>query len=282
MRDDRFRNKIVFIEDYDINIARYLVQGVDIWLNTPVRPLEASGTSGMKVVPNGALNISTLDGWWVEGYNGANGWAIGKGEEYEDPDYQDDVESLSLYNILEKEVIPMFYARGADGLPREWIARIKVSMKTLCPQFNTNRMVREYTERYYLGANKNFRKFSDEGFRRAREMAAWRKRIHGAWGKVVIRDIIFGGEKEVTVGSRLTVRGTVNLGDLSPDEVQVELYFGALNPAGDIVEGAALPMYVAEKQCRRRLRLRGPHALPEVRPVRLYGARHSRPPRAGA
>ncbi|MDI9423572.1 MAG: alpha-glucan phosphorylase, partial [Spirochaetota bacterium] len=188
------------------------------------------------------------DGWWAEGYNGANGWAIGKGEEYEDPDYQDDVESLSLYNILEKEVIPMFYARGADGLPREWIARIKGSMKTLCPQFNTNRMVREYTERYYLGADKNFARFSGDGFSRAREMAAWRKRIHAAWGKVVIRDIIFGGEKEVTVGSRFTVRGLVNLGELSPDDVQVELYFGSLNPAGEIVEGAALPMYVAEEQ----------------------------------
>ncbi|HSV97443.1 MAG TPA: alpha-glucan family phosphorylase [Spirochaetota bacterium] len=247
VRDDRFRNKIVFIEDYDVNIARYLVQGVDIWLNTPVRPLEASGTSGMKVVPNGALNISTLDGWWVEGYNGTNGWAIGKGEEYDDSDYQDDVESLSLYNILEKEVIPMFYNRGADGLPREWIGRIKESMKTLCPQFNTNRMVREYTERYYLNANKNFRKFSNDGFRRARDLAQWRKKVRGAWGKVAIKDIIFGEEKEVTVGSRLTVRGMANLGDLTPEDVQVELYFGGLNAAGVIVDGVALPMYMAEK-----------------------------------
>jgi len=116
-RDDRFRSKIVFLEDYDINIARYIVQGVDVWLNTPIRPQEASGTSGMKVVPNGALNISVLDGWWPEAFNGNNGWAIGKGEEYHDPDYQDEVESLSLYNILEQEVIPLFLQQGRRWYP---------------------------------------------------------------------------------------------------------------------------------------------------------------------
>lgn len=248
VRDDRFRNKIVFIEDYDINIARYLVHGVDVWLNTPVRPKEASGTSGMKVLPNGGLNISTLDGWWCEAYNGNNGWAIGKGEEYEDPDYQDEVESLSLYNILEKEVIPMFYDRGKDTLPRRWIARIKESMKTNCPMFNTNRMVYEYTERFYLQAHVNYRKFSSNNFAAARELSAWKKNIALKWNKALIKDLIFGEEKEVAVGSRVKLKVIVNLADLSPDDVRVELYFGNLNPAGDILEGAALPMFVVEKQ----------------------------------
>jgi glycogen phosphorylase len=246
MRDDRFRNKLVFIEDYDINIARYLVQGVDVWLNTPVRPKEASGTSGMKVLPNGVLNISTLDGWWTEAYDGNNGWAIGKGEEYDDPEYQDDVESLSLYNILEKEVIPMFYKRGADGLPREWISLMKESMKTNCPQFNTNRMVREYTEKFYIPAFHEYGRFVADGHKSARELASWKKTISSKWGKVTIRDISFGSEKEVTVGSRVSVRAEVGIGDLSPEDVQVELYFGNLNPAGEIIEGAALPMYVSE------------------------------------
>ncbi len=248
VRDEQFRDKIVFIEDYDINIARYLVQGVDVWLNTPVRPLEASGTSGMKVIPNGGLNISTLDGWWCEAYNGNNGWAIGKGEEYEDHNYQDEVEGLSLYNILEKEVIPMFYRRGADRLPREWIARIKESMKTITPQFNTNRVVREYSEKYYMPAYQNYLNFSENDFRRARELAAWKARMQQRWKKVSIKNLLFGEEKEVTVGSRVKVRAVVDLDDISPDEVQVELYFGNLNPAGEIIEGAALPMSVAEQQ----------------------------------
>ncbi len=246
VRDDRFRNKIVFIEDYDINIARYIVQGVDVWLNTPVRPKEASGTSGMKVLPNGGINISTLDGWWAEAYDGDNGWAIGRGEEYEDLNYQDDVESLSLYNILEKEVIPMFYNRGADGLPREWIARIKESMKTNCPQFNTNRMVRDYAEKFYIPAHRHFVSFSESGYSRPRELAAWRKTVIAKWNKVSLKDLIFGEEKEVTVGSRVSVKAAVNLGDLKPEDVLVELYFGNLNPAGEIIEGAALPMFVSE------------------------------------
>jgi starch phosphorylase len=118
----------------------------------------------MKVVPNGGLNISVLDGWWAEAYNQKNGWAIGRGEEYDDQGYQDEVESHSLYNILEKEVIPTFYNRGADQLPREWISRIKESMKTICPQFNTNRMVRDYTEKFYLSAHKNQRRFSENKY----------------------------------------------------------------------------------------------------------------------
>ncbi len=248
VREEQFRNKIVFIEDYDINIARYLVQGVDVWLSTPVRPLEASGTSGMKVAPNGGLNICTLDGWWCEAYNGNNGWAIGKGEVYDDPDYQDEVESLSLYNILEMEMIPMFYKRGADGLPREWIARIKESMKSICPEFNTNRVVHEYTEKYYLNAFQNYLRFSENGFQKVRELAAWKKGIIAGWNKADVKDLLFGQEKEVTVGSRVRVEALVDLGDLRPEDVQVELYFGNLNPSGEIAEGAALPMSVAEKR----------------------------------
>ena len=123
-------------------VARYLVQGVDIWLNTPRRPLEASGTSGMKATLNGAINVSILDGWWDEAYNVNTGWAIGKGEEYTDEKYQDEVESNSLYDLLEKEIVPLFYTRGAEDLPRGWISKMKTAMKAIGPQFNTNRMVR--------------------------------------------------------------------------------------------------------------------------------------------
>ncbi len=246
VRDERFRGRIVFLEDYDINIARYLVQGIDVWLNTPIRPKEASGTSGMKVVPNGGLNISVLDGWWAEAYNQKNGWAIGRGEEYDDQGYQDEVESHSLYNILEKEVIPAFYNRGADQLPREWISRIKESMKTICPQFNTNRMVRDYTEKFYLSAHKNQRRFSENKYSRARELSRWKRRVAESWTKVAVIGMVSDEQKEITVGSRLRVRAEVSIGPLSHQDVNVELYFGNLNPAGEIIEGAALPMFMTE------------------------------------
>ncbi|HNR89726.1 MAG TPA: alpha-glucan family phosphorylase [Spirochaetota bacterium] len=246
VRDERFRNKIVFLEDYDINIARNMVQGVDVWLNTPIRPLEASGTSGMKVVPNGALNLSILDGWWNEGYNGKNGWAIGRGEEYLDHGYQDEVESLSLYNILEKDLIPSFYSRGADGLPHEWVTKIKESMKTLCPQFNTNRMVRDYAEKFYIPAHHHERAFSENEYRVSRDLAKWKSAVVAGWNKVSIRDLIYGEEREIALGSRLKVRAQVDLGGLAPQDVQVELYFGALNQDGEIFEGASLPMFPVE------------------------------------
>ena len=145
-----------FIEQYDTTVARYLVQGADVWLNNPRRPQEASGTSGMKAAANGVLNLSTLDGWWDEAWRSADadmppiGWAIGRGEEYESADYQDQVEAEALYDLLEQDVVPTFYDRAADGLPRQWIARMKSSLEQLSAQFNTDRMVRDYTEQAYL------------------------------------------------------------------------------------------------------------------------------------
>jgi len=145
--------RLVFIEDYDMNLARYLVQGVDVWLNTPRRPNEASGTSGQKAALNGVLNFSVLDGWWMEGYNGSNGWAIGDEIDYNDPDIQDQKDSESLYNILENEIIPSYYqGRTGEGLPVDWIARMKGNMRTLGPQFSMRRMLKEYYEGLYLPA----------------------------------------------------------------------------------------------------------------------------------
>jgi len=145
--------RLVFLEDYDMNLARYLIQGVDVWLNTPRRPNEASGTSGQKAALNGGLNFSVLDGWWREGYNGKNGWVIGKDMDYTDPILQDQEDSDSLYNVLEEGIIPLYYqVRGSDGLPVDWIARVKESIQTLSPQFSMQRMVKEYTNRLYLPA----------------------------------------------------------------------------------------------------------------------------------
>jgi len=161
--------RLVFLEDYDMNLARYLVQGVDVWMNTPRRPNEASGTSGEKAALNGVLNFSVLDGWWREGYNGKNGWAIGEDVDSTDTSQQDDADAESLYETLENEIIPLYYEeRSSDGLPGEWIARMKESIRTLAPQFSMRRMVKEYVERLYLPAMR----IPDQAKAAAREAAA--------------------------------------------------------------------------------------------------------------
>lgn len=144
-----FGGRLVFLEDYDVNLARYLVQGVDVWLNTPRRPNEASGTSGQKAALNGALNLSVLDGWWPEGFNGSNGWAIGGGEEAADPEAQDARDAASLYELLEREIVPLYYDRSADDLPGEWLRRVKESMRSIAPQFSARRMMKTYIEEMY-------------------------------------------------------------------------------------------------------------------------------------
>jgi starch phosphorylase len=146
--------RVIFIEDYEMNLARYLVQGVDVWLNTPRRPYEASGTSGMKAAINGALNFSILDGWWREAYNGKNGWSIGEEKEYESTDLQDAADAESLYRTLEHEIIPMYYNRNPKEMSQEWITHMKNTMKTVIPQFSTRRMVKEYVEKFYAPAVK--------------------------------------------------------------------------------------------------------------------------------
>jgi starch phosphorylase len=152
VKDARFGGRLVFLEDYDMSLARLMVQGVDVWMNTPRRPNEASGTSGMKAALNGTLNFSVLDGWWREGYNGKNGWAIGTDQDYADPYEQDERDAASLYDTLENEIVPLYYERGADGLPSEWIARLKECIRTLAPQFSTRRMLKEYITGMYIPA----------------------------------------------------------------------------------------------------------------------------------
>jgi starch phosphorylase len=148
--------RFIFLEDYDLDLARYLVQGVDVWLNTPLRPLEASGTSGQKAALNGALNASVLDGWWREGYNGRNGWAIGEDSENQTAEAQNSKDTESLFSLLENEIVPLYYEnRTVDNIPAEWIARIKESIRTIAPTFNTRRMLKEYVRDVYLPAIRN-------------------------------------------------------------------------------------------------------------------------------
>jgi starch phosphorylase len=248
-RKPEFRRRMVFIEDYDINVARYLTQGVDVWLNNPRRPYEASGTSGMKVNCNGGLNLSILDGWWCEGYlppaaeeGPANGWAIGAGEEYSDLVYQDDVESRAIYDLLEQEIVPLFYTRSSDGLPRGWLRMMKRSMTTLCPVFSTGRMVAEYMERCYYPAAQRSAALSAEGSQRARTLAQWRRGMLRGWPQVKIENVEATGADPMHVGSALEVKARVFLGPLSPEDVEVQLVHGRVDSFGDIPEPQTEPM----------------------------------------
>ena len=214
--DPRVRDRLVFLEDYDINVTRYLVQGVDVWLNNPRRPLEASGTSGMKAAANGALNVSILDGWWDEGYSPDLGWAIGSGEMYGDPEEQDRVECEALYNLLENEIVPLFHDRDRGGLPRAWIAMMKASIRKLGAYFNTHRMVQEYTETSYLPAHRAGSRLSANDYSAARELTAWRERAASAWPGVTIRVEETRKHKEMRVGDTVGVAVRVRLGASLP------------------------------------------------------------------
>ncbi len=241
-RRPEFRRRMVFIEDYDVNVARYLVQGVDVWLNNPRRPLEASGTSGMKVCVNGGLNLSILDGWWCEGYTGDNGWAIGAGEEYTDLTYQDDIESRAIYDLLEQEIVPLYYTRSSDGLPRGWLKVMKRAMATVCPIFNTSRMVQEYVEKCYSPSTERFERLTKDHLARAIELAKWRRKLAKDWGQVRVEQVDARTPETVQVGALMEVQARVNLGSLSPDDVVVQLFHGLVDNLGEIPNPATAPM----------------------------------------
>lgn len=229
-----------------MEVARHLVQGVDVWLNTPRRPMEASGTSGMKVAFNAGLNLSILDGWWCEGYQGNNGWAIGKGEVYADLEYQNQVESGALYDLLEKEVVPLYYQRGGDGIPRDWVSMMKASMQSLCPVFSTDRMVEEYAQLSYIPSYRQWARLEANDLKLARELAAWKIRVFGGWSQVAIEATEAKLSDSVAVGSSLPVSATIRLGGLKSDEVAVEGYFGVLDNQGIIRGGEIVPLAVTE------------------------------------
>lgn len=239
--DERLRRHIVFIEDYDVVVARYMVQGVDVWLNNPRRPQEASGTSGMKAAANGILNLSILDGWWDEAYNPEIGWAIGTREEHENTDYQDEIEANSLYELLEKEVAQTFYDLSSDNLPRKWIGMMKNCMRQLNGVFNTNRMVAEYTDRFYVPCDKHYQELSANNRQRARDLANWMDKVGQEWDNVQIIEVDANGTTEQHVGDILEVGVKVNLPGLKANDIIVQAFYGQLVsiedlPQGDIVD----------------------------------------------
>ncbi len=242
-KEEPFRKRVVFLENYDMNIARYMVEGCDVWLNNPRRPLEASGTSGMKVIANGGLNFSVLDGWWDEAFDPKYGWKIGNGEEYADPDYQDEVESRLIYDTLEKEIVPLFYERGEDQLPRKWISMMKASMRDLGPIFNTNRMVEEYTTKFYLTADKKRNYLKENNWAKAKEFTIWKSNLLKNWNQIKFVDAkVLREDSEIKVDSKYALSAEVYLGELTPDDVEVQIYYGKVDEKEDTTNNYAITM----------------------------------------
>ncbi|MBN2688612.1 MAG: alpha-glucan family phosphorylase [Deltaproteobacteria bacterium] len=246
--EDRFMDRIFFIENYNTETARYIVQGVDMWLNNPLRPREASGTSGMKVVVNGGLNVSILDGWWDEGYDGNNGWAIGGKREYANLESQNLIDSQSLYEILENSIITTYYDINAEGIPEQWVRKMKQSIKTLVPRFNTHRMLREYYDTMYLPAARRSHELRENRYERARALAEWKSKIASRFSTDHIRWYRargFRGDR-LDLGDEFEVEVGIDLGRLTEDEIRVELVILESDEQDSLRHPVIIPMEKGE------------------------------------
>ncbi len=236
-RQEGISPHMVFLADYDLYVAKLMVAGCDVWLNTPLRPMEASGTSGMKASMNGLPNLSTLDGWWAEADYHRTGWPIGHGEVYDDIGYQNNVEANALYELLEHEITPLFYQRDDNDVPRQWVAKMKDSIRLNCPVFNTARMVREYANRGYFQASDRYQNMIAEHYQPAKELAQWKGFLFDHWYRIKIEDIDISESTEIQVNQPVRVKTRVHLGALSPNDVQVILYQGPVSETGEIIKG---------------------------------------------
>jgi glycogen phosphorylase len=240
------RHRIAFLPDYDIAMARYLYWGVDVWLNNPLRPLEACGTSGMKAALNGALNLSIRDGWWDEWYDGENGWAIPSADGIPDPDRRDDLEAHAMYELIEKSVASRFYDRDSKGIPTRWVQMVRHTLKTLGPKVVATRMVRDYISDLYAPAALSTRAVTANDYAPAKELAAWRKRVLAAWPGVKVLYVDSQMAGKATLGSHLLLRAEVALNGLTTDDVCVEAVYGPVDVDDRLLESTAVALQVAE------------------------------------
>ena len=242
IHEEGMSRHVVFIPDYDIHVARLMVAGCDVWLNTPRRPREASGTSGMKAAMNGLPNLSILDGWWDEADYVSTGWPIGHGEDYDDPNYQDDVEANALYDLLEQQIVPLYYDRDPEGIPRGWIDKMKNAIRLNCPYFNTARMVRDYAMQAYFPASDRHRALVADNYAAARDLARWKAHLFEHWYEIKIEDIDISEPADIQVNQTISVKARLRLGALTPADVQVELYQGTVSAEGEIADGQSVVM----------------------------------------
>jgi starch phosphorylase len=255
--DPEIRHRIVFLPNYDIGMARYLYWGCDVWLNNPLRPLEACGTSGMKAALNGGLNLSVLDGWWDEWYDGDNGWAIPTADGVDDVDQRDDLEAAALYDLIEKEVAPRFYDHDHDGVPSRWLEMVRHTLKSLGPKVLATRMVRDYVRDLYAPAAANSRLLNAD-YAGAARLAAWKKRVRAAWPSVRVEHVESSGVGDAAeVGALLSVRAFVALGDLLPEDVHVQVLHGKIDSNDVLTDITVKDLSLAETYDGGRYRFDG-------------------------
>jgi len=229
------RHRIVFLPNYDIAMAQVLYPGTDVWLNNPLRPLEACGTSGMKAALNGSLNLSILDGWWAEFYDQENGWAIPTADSAGDSAERDQLEADAMYDLIEHQIAPRFYDRNADGVPTRWVKSIRHTLATLSQPLSADRMVQEYVTRLYIPASHAERAISDSAYQPARQLAEWKARVRAEWPAVHVTHVESGGvDSTPQVGDALHVRALVDIGALSPSDVKVEVVYGQAHEGDDL------------------------------------------------
>jgi len=244
--DPEVRHRIVFLPNYDIAMAQPLYPGCDVWLNNPLRPYEACGTSGMKAALNGGLNLSILDGWWDEWYDGNNGWAIPSADVVDDPDHRDDIEAHALYDLIENEVAPRFYDVDSTGVPTRWLEMVRHTLKSLGPKVLASRMVRDYVNQLYVPAALSERAVNSD-YNGARDLAAWKHHVRDGWPSVKVEHVESHGIADSPeVGATLSVRAFVALGSLSPDDVDVQLVHGTITHEDDLKDVAVTSLGVAE------------------------------------
>ncbi len=243
-RAEGVEHRMLFIENYGLAVARFLVQGVDVWLNTPRRPLEASGTSGMKVLGNGGVNFSILDGWWDEAYEPGVGWAIGGDRILNDDRMQDDRDAQSLYAMLENQIVPLFYERD-NGIPRHWLTHVRNSVASLAPRFNSHRMLKEYSDEYYIPALYRSHRLAANGKVAVRGLTEWKARIQQNWSSVSIEQIRTTSQERGPNGLEVSVEADVRLGNLKPDDLEAQLYYGPLSADGTIQPAGIVPLEFA-------------------------------------
>jgi len=247
-RQDGFAGKVFILENYDISVAHKLVSGVDVWMNNPRRPLEACGTSGQKVCSNGILNFSVLDGWWCEGYNGQNGWTIGSENCYSYDYEQDNADSDTIYEVLENEIIPMYYDRNSEGVPEKWLEKVRRSISSLSNKYSTQRMLIEYTEKMYIPLHKRLHNMVENDYKYAKQLSAWKSRIRSKWNGVSIwlpENVPQFEEHKITQGRPVHLSVLVAPGELDKADLRVEVYYGDPGPNGTVINANTAQMSIA-------------------------------------
>jgi starch phosphorylase len=250
--DPAIRHRIAFLPGYDIGMARYLYWGCDVWLNNPLRPLEACGTSGMKAALNGGLNLSIRDGWWDEWFDGQNGWAIPTADGVPDPDRRDEVEARAIYDLLATQVVPRFYETGRDGIPGRWVEMVRHTLRETGPRVQATRMVRDYVRDLYVPATRSAREMAADDYQPARAEAGWRARVSDRWSDVRVAHVeAMGGGDTPEIGSTLDLRAEVELPGLHPDDVEVQAAYGRVDDAENLHEVTTVPMKLESSEGSR-------------------------------